>query len=49
MTGSILTMLYLLLLLPIILLHKVLDSYQRDLVDRGKEESKEEEEEEGDV
>ena len=51
MTGSILTMVYLLLLLPIYLLHKVLDCDQQDQVDRGKEgrEVKEGNTEEGDV
>ena len=37
MTGSILTMVYLLLLLPIYLLHKVLGCDHQDQVDRGKE------------
>ena len=51
MTGSILTMVYMLLLLPIYLLHKVLDCDQQEQVDRGEEgrEVKEGEKEEGDV
>ena len=52
MTGSILTMLYLLLLLPIYLLHRVLGCDHQDQEDRGKEGEegrREAGEEEGDV
>ena len=41
-TGSILTMVYLLILIPIYLLHKVLGCDQQDQVDKGKERKKEE-------